>query len=75
MLVCHCHRITDRDLREAAQRGARTHRDLDLRCPAASACGGCAPAVDAILGTSRAGASAEPGIRPVFEPVRRPGGG
>ncbi len=43
MIVCHCHGITDRQIRrELGPGGTR-------QCPAGSSCGGCAPAIAEIL--------------------------
>jgi bacterioferritin-associated ferredoxin len=50
MIVCHCHGLTDRDIREAAQRTrAGRCEDLQAACPAATCCGGCRPLVERIL--------------------------
>lgn len=48
MLVCHCHALTDRDIRHAALRSNGTSASLRLACPASSACGGCRTEVERI---------------------------
>ena len=42
MYVCVCHAVTDRQIREAAQGGARTLKDLRRELNVASDCGRCA---------------------------------
>ena len=49
MLVCHCHRISDRDLKRFAKRGCKQTDDLAGLCPAGSSCGGCRSLVDEVL--------------------------
>ena len=51
MLVCHCKRVNDRTIREAIGSGARCRGALARACGAGTGCGGCIPAVDAILET------------------------
>lgn len=84
MLVCHCFRVSDRDLQAAAERGATCRKDVEASCRAGSGCGGCGPAIDQILASCRGegrrapaggGVEDEPGIRPLFQEVSRPGGG
>jgi bacterioferritin-associated ferredoxin len=45
MIVCHCHALTDRAIREVVKNGARTQREVALACGAGRSCGGCRPAV------------------------------
>ena len=52
MLVCHCKGLTERDVRDAIQSGACTHREIALRCGAGSVCGGCRPVIDELLDVS-----------------------
>ena len=54
MLVCHCHRVNDRIIRDAARNGARTCDDVAAACGAGSGCGGCKPAIEGLLTTERA---------------------
>ena len=49
MLVCHCHGVSDRTIRESARRGARTVDDVARACGAGRSCGGCRALVSAIL--------------------------
>ncbi len=42
MYVCICQGITDREIREAAGRGARSVRDLKRELGVATGCGTCA---------------------------------
>jgi len=53
MIVCHCKRITDRQIRAAVRAGAVSRREVSRSCAAASRCGGCGPAVDAIIESER----------------------
>ena len=48
MIICHCHGVSDRELREAAGRGEAC-ADVARSCRAGSACHGCMPAVLEIL--------------------------
>jgi bacterioferritin-associated ferredoxin len=42
MLVCHCHALTDRDIRRAVrQSGACNVAEVGDQCGAATGCGGC----------------------------------
>ncbi len=41
MIVCHCHGITDREIRASVQAGARTCADVADACGAGAGCGGC----------------------------------
>ena len=49
MIVCHCHAVTDREIRRAAERGATTPREVGQHCRAGTCCGGCVPVVETIL--------------------------
>jgi bacterioferritin-associated ferredoxin len=53
MIVCHCKGTTDRDIRAAASRGRGSCADLERHCGAGlgagRGCGGCRPAIRAIL--------------------------
>ena len=49
MIVCHCLRLTDRDLRRAERRGADSLEDLERASRAGTACGGCRPTVEWIV--------------------------
>lgn len=49
MIVCHCKAVTDRQIRDAARQGAKTGREVAVRCQAGSCCGGCAPVIEELL--------------------------
>jgi bacterioferritin-associated ferredoxin len=49
MIVCHCHGVTDREIRASVQNGARTCADIADGCGAGSGCGGCASLVAEIV--------------------------
>ena len=49
MLVCHCQAVCDRAIRKAIRDGARTRRQVARACAAGGRCGGCRPAIDAII--------------------------
>ncbi len=49
MYVCICNGITDRDIREAAQRGASDLTALRMATGCATQCGSCADEAQAIL--------------------------
>ena len=49
VLVCHCHRVNDQTIRDAAREGARTCEDVGARCGAGTSCGGCKPAIAGLL--------------------------
>jgi bacterioferritin-associated ferredoxin len=41
MYVCICHAVTDREIREAIDCGARSLTDVQCRLPVGSCCGRC----------------------------------
>jgi bacterioferritin-associated ferredoxin len=49
MIVCHCMRLTDRELREAVRAGCHTREKLAEELGAGGCCGGCGPALDEIV--------------------------
>lgn len=49
MIVCCCHRVTDREIRRHASAGARTVRQVAEACGAGASCGGCRTTVCEIL--------------------------
>lgn len=53
MIVCHCNRVNDRTIRASVRAGACTPEDVAECCGAGASCGGCAPAVEEILGEER----------------------
>jgi len=58
LLVCHCHRVCDRVIRECVDGGARSLDDIGRACGAGTACGGCQPTIGALL----AGQPADAGV-------------
>jgi bacterioferritin-associated ferredoxin len=49
MIVCHCHGVTDREIRASVQNGARTCADVADACGASTGCGGCESLVAEIV--------------------------
>ncbi|HYP76482.1 MAG TPA: (2Fe-2S)-binding protein [Polyangiaceae bacterium] len=50
MLVCHCHALTDRDIRRAIRTtGACSVAEVGDHCGATTGCGGCYEVVDEIV--------------------------
>lgn len=50
MLVCHCHALTDRDIRRTVRAtGACNVAEVGDHCGAATGCGGCYEAVEEIV--------------------------
>jgi bacterioferritin-associated ferredoxin len=49
VLVCHCLRVFDGEIRECVQRGARSCDEVADRCGAGSACGGCRDSIESLL--------------------------
>jgi bacterioferritin-associated ferredoxin len=48
MIICHCYPATDRDIRAAAAKGASCG-EIAQSCQAGTSCGGCVPAIVALL--------------------------
>jgi bacterioferritin-associated ferredoxin len=53
MIVCHCHRVTDRAIRAAIHAGAQCEGAVAELCGAGSCCGGCIPAVVELIQEER----------------------
>ncbi|MGH9282161.1 MAG: (2Fe-2S)-binding protein [Acidimicrobiales bacterium] len=49
MFVCHCRAVTDRTIRGAIEAGASDRQGVAHTCGAGSRCGGCWPALEALL--------------------------
>jgi bacterioferritin-associated ferredoxin len=47
--ICHCRAVTDRGICEAIEAGACDPESVTRRCGAGGSCGGCLPAVRALL--------------------------
>lgn len=50
MVVCHCHGVSDREIRSEIAGGASDRALLATRCGVGDRCGGCVPTVESILG-------------------------
>ena len=49
MIVCHCFRVSDREIRECAKKGAQSVSEVGRTCGAGGGCGGCRPEISSIL--------------------------
>ena len=49
VIVCHCHAVNDRAIRQAVRQGACSLRQVALLCQAGRRCGGCRPAVRQVI--------------------------
>jgi bacterioferritin-associated ferredoxin len=49
MIVCHCHAVRADEVRSEVRLGAETIELVAVRCQATTRCGGCRPAVEAIV--------------------------
>jgi bacterioferritin-associated ferredoxin len=49
VIVCHCRGISEHAVRRAVRSGARTRGQIARHCGAGAGCGGCDPALQAIL--------------------------
>ena len=49
MRVCHCHAVTDRDIRSAVRSGACSVESVGRACGAGTSCGGCVPLVASVI--------------------------
>lgn len=49
MIVCHCHAVRAEEIRTEVRLGAESVDLVRMRCAAASRCGGCRPAVEAVV--------------------------
>ena len=49
MLICHCQAVNDETIRNAILAGASEPEHLAERCGAGARCGGCMPALQALL--------------------------
>jgi len=67
MIVCHCHRITDREIRAAVRRGEIPEGGCCRALLAGTGCGGCRRLVDAIVDAELAGGAPRP--EPLYLPA------
>ena len=49
MIVCHCKRVTDREVKAAIQDGARCADSVGRACGAGTGCGGCRSSIDELI--------------------------
>lgn len=49
MIVCHCHGVTESDIRRAALECGREGPAVSQRCGAGTGCRGCLPTIQAVL--------------------------
>jgi len=52
MLVCHCHAVCDRTIRQCIREGAQSADDVGDACGAGTGCGGCRSTIEDILEAS-----------------------
>ena len=62
MIVCHCHAINDRTIREAVRAGAESPRTVARACGAGAGCGGCRHAIERIIESEQCGRAEQPSI-------------
>lgn len=67
MLVCHCRRVSDREIRACARTFGGSVRGVCRQSGAGTGCGGCVPLVKQLVREARASANAAP--QPVSEPT------
>jgi bacterioferritin-associated ferredoxin len=48
-LICHCRRVSDRQVLAEVQAGACCLADVQERCGAATRCGGCLGAIESLV--------------------------
>jgi len=49
VIVCHCHAVRAEEIRSEVRLGAESVELVGVRCAAATRCGGCRPAVEAVI--------------------------
>lgn len=49
MIVCMCHGVNDRQIRETIEDGADTAREVGRRCKAGTDCGACTRQIKAMI--------------------------
>lgn len=71
MIVCHCHAVNDREIRQCVRDGCTSARTVSRICGAGSGCGGCMPLVKAVVQDElkRAASEVQPQLSP--EPPQR----
>lgn len=61
VIVCHCHRVSDRKVARAVADGCASLRDLRRECGAGGGCGACIPVLRTLLPDT--GAPTVPSLR------------
>jgi bacterioferritin-associated ferredoxin len=54
VIVCHCHAVRAEEIRTEVRLGAETVEVVGARCGAGTRCGGCIPAVEAVIADEHA---------------------
>jgi bacterioferritin-associated ferredoxin len=67
MIICHCTKSTESEIRAAVRMGACSREEVAERCGAGSGCGGCHAAIDEIVHSER------PAPLIVFVPLAKTG--
>ena len=67
MIVCHCHYVSDREIRQCAKAGACDVSDVGRACGAGTGCGGCRPEIANILGVSERAEPSRAALLPVLQ--------
>lgn len=49
MIVCHCFRVSDREIRQHAEQGAKSVNEVGRACGAGMGCGGCRQQIATIV--------------------------
>jgi bacterioferritin-associated ferredoxin len=49
MIVCHCFRVSDREIRSCVREGACSVGEVGHACDAGMGCGGCRPEIASII--------------------------
>ena len=49
VIVCHCHALRADDIRSEVRLGAESVEIVGARCGASTRCGGCRPAIEALI--------------------------
>lgn len=54
MIVCHCHAVSDRSIRQRIRDGHDSVEEIGACCGAGTGCGGCVAAIEEIVDEERA---------------------
>ncbi|MFZ1489327.1 MAG: (2Fe-2S)-binding protein [Ilumatobacteraceae bacterium] len=49
MILCQCHRVSERAIRRAIHGGARSVEEIGAACQAGTSCGSCRPSLEELL--------------------------